>query len=274
MYSNTPMPEVIPKALAEAQRALALDSNSVEGWVAVGLAQMYAHRWSESERAFRAALKHDPDSFLAHFWLGRLLVVLGNVDESVSELRQSKLLDPLNAPTLATAAFILSIGGHHAEALADADRAFELDSTLNATQSYRVFALLNAGRTREMREFAERILPHQADLSTLGAITYAIGRSGDAVRARGLVQRLVRDHAGESRYQSALTRALFGVGDTAGAMAAMERAVVLGESGVVNHPLPDAMYDPVRSSRRFAAIVKSLGLDVTLLTSPKGGRPR
>jgi len=274
LYSNTPMTVVIPKALAEAQRALALDSNSVDGLVAVGLAQMYAHRWSESERAYREALKNDPDSFLAHFWLGRLLVVLGKVDESVNELRRSKVLDPLNAPTLATTAFFLSIGGHHAEALADADRAFELDSTLNATQSYSVFALLNAGRTREMRELAERILPNPADISTLSAITYAIGRSGDTLRARALVQRLVRDHAGESRYQSALTRALFGVGDTAGAMAAMERAVALGESGVVNHPLPDAMYDPVRSSLRFAAIVKSLGLDVTLLTSPKGGRLR
>jgi len=54
----------------------------------------------------------------------------------------------------------------------------------------------------------------------------------------------------------------------------MERAVALGETGVVNHPLPDAMDDPVRSSLRFAAIVKGLGLDVTLSTSPKRGRLR
>jgi len=274
LYSNTPMTEVIPKAFAEAQRALALDSNSVEGWVAVGLAQMYAHRWSESERAFREALTRDPASFLAHFWLGRLLVVLGKVDESVNELRQSKVLDPLNAPTLATTSFFLSIGGHHAEAIADGDRAFELDSTLNATQSYGVFALLNAGRMPEMRERAERTLKTPVDISTLSAIAYALGRAGDTVSARALMVRLVRDHPGEARYYTALTRALFGVGDTAGALAAMERAVALGETGVVNHPLPDAMYDPVRSSRRFAAIVTSLGLDVTLLTSPRGGRPR
>lgn len=274
LYTDTRMTVVIPKALAEAQRALALDSNSVEGWVAVGLAQMYAHRWSESERAYREALRHDPDSFLAHFWLGRLLVVLGKVDESVEELRHSKVLDPLNAPTLATTAFFLSIGGYHTEALADGDRAFELDSTLNATQSYGVIALLNAGRIPEMRERAERVLRGQVDISTLSAMAYAFGRSGDTPRAHALVQRLVREHAAEARYQTALTRASFGVGDTAGALAAMERAVALGEVGVVNHPLPDAMYDPVRSSLRFAAIVRSLGLDVALLTSPRGGRPR
>ena len=269
LYTNTPMREVIPKALAEAQRALALDSSSVEAWVAIGLAQMYAHRWSESENAYRQALRLDPNSSLAHYWLGRLLIVLGRVDTSVAAVRQSKALDPMNAPTLATAAFFLSIAGYHVEAIADGDRAFDLDSTLNATQSYLIIALLNGGQLREARERAERVLRASPDVSTLSAIAYVIGRSGDTVRARELVGRIEREYRGEARYYTALSRAWFGVGDTARALAAMERAIALGEPGVVNHPLPDRMYDPVRSSPRFAAIVRSLGLDVQLLSTAR-----
>jgi hypothetical protein len=34
------------------------------------------------------------------------------------------------------------------------------------------------------------------------------------------------------------------------------------------------LYDAMRASSRFAAIVGSLGPDVALFTSPSGGRPR
>ena len=39
-------------------------------------------------------------------------------------------------------------------------------------------------------------------------------------------------------------------------------------------PFSDASYDPIRATPRFAAIVRQLGLDVALFTSPNGGRPR
>ena len=54
----------------------------------------------------------------------------------------------------------------------------------------------------------------------------------------------------------------------------MERAAERLEPGVVNQPLAHRRYDVLRASPRFAAIVRKLGLDVALFTSPNGGRPR
>ena len=63
------------------------------------------------------------------------------------------------------------------------------------------------------------------------------------------------------------SRAWLGAGDTTRALAELERVVELHEVGIVNHPLIDRMYDPVRGSARFATIVRAVGLDVTLLTT-------
>jgi hypothetical protein len=62
------------------------------------------------------------------------------------------------------------------------------------------------------------------------------------------------------------------LGDTAQALTALEEIARRGGLGV-NTPLGEKHFDPVRASPRFAAIVRTLGLDVALFTSPNGGRP-
>ena len=63
------------------------------------------------------------------------------------------------------------------------------------------------------------------------------------------------------------------MGDTAQALTALEESARRGELGVTI-PLGSQQFDPVRASPRFAAIVRTLGLDVALFTSPNAGRSR
>ena len=74
------------------------------------------------------------------------------------------------------------------------------------------------------------------------------------------------------RYQWQECRAHPSLGDTASALSAMETAVKAGERPYI--PFVDPMFDPVRRSARFAAVVKRYGLDERQFTSPRGGRPR
>ena len=55
---------------------------------------------------------------------------------------------------------------------------------------------------------------------------------------------------------------------------AMERAVDIKDPFVMSTPLADKLFDPVRGSERFAAIVVRLGLDPARYTPEAVGRSR
>jgi hypothetical protein len=69
---------------------------------------------------------------------------------------------------------------------------------------------------------------------------------------------------------SALGYAYLGVGDTARALSALEAAAVTHERPTLT--FADPVFDPVRQSRRFAAVVTRYGLDVRRFTSPRAER--
>ena len=106
-----------------------------------------------------------------------------------------------------------------------------------------------------------------ADIGTRGQVASAYGRIGDAARARAIIEELARNPS-DARTDIALMRGYLGVGDTARALDAMERAVAAGRPFAISTPLADPLYDPVRASRRFAVVVGRLGLDGVRLTRP------
>ena len=73
---------------------------------------------------------------------------------------------------------------------------------------------------------------------------------------------------------SARATSSLGVGDTAASLAAMERLAAGDGDLFLSLPVVLSAYDEVRSSPRFAAVLRRFNLDVERLTSPDGGRSR
>jgi len=72
---------------------------------------------------------------------------------------------------------------------------------------------------------------------------------------------------------TALAYANFGARDTSHALTELERALAAREITPDWSSFSDRMFDPLRQSARFAAVVRGFGLDQGIMTSPNGGRP-
>jgi serine/threonine-protein kinase len=255
------------RAMDAAQRALALDPTLAEAYTALALAHQNAMRWAEADDAFRRAIATDPGFAPGEYHYGDYLLRVGRLAEAEEPLRRARADDPLSATASTTLAYGLALLGRYDESLAESRRAYDLDSSLATVHGRLALAVLHDGRSQEAHALAHTALPVPFN----GSAAYVLGATGDTVRARATVSELEVRSRGDWQVAPALAYAYLGLGDTARALSALEDAV---RSGVPVIPLADPMFDPLRRSARFAAVVRRFGLDERRLTSPKGGRPR
>ena len=145
-------PAAYQRALAAAERAIALAPDSPEGyWARGNLRGTYFHDWAGAEADFRKALELDPNDAKSMREYGELLAARGDLTGGIEHLHRAVALDPL--------------GGRARRQLAQ--------------------LLLDAGKTAEAREAAqqlESVLPNSwASTSTLGLVGLAEGNFREAL---------------------------------------------------------------------------------------------
>jgi len=200
-----------------------------------------------------------------------VLLSTGRAAESIPVLERAKAIDPFYAVVAAYLAYGYALAGQFDAGVAEARRAIEIDSSLVWSQTALLYAYRVAGQPPEAVSFARRMLTQADAPRKLGLAAYTLGRFGapeEAKKAIASLEALPRD---VPRRDAGLAYAYLGVGDTARALSAMERAA--GGDGDLLFALSptDDTFDGVRASPRFAAIVKRLNFDVALVTR---ARPR
>ena len=117
-YSSMAPAEAYPRALAAAQRAIALDDSLSGAHSALAFAEFH---WSwnlpEAEKEFRRAIALSPNSVQAHHWYATSLLSLARLPESVAEINQAQCLDPQSSAILADKALILYYADQKNEAM-------------------------------------------------------------------------------------------------------------------------------------------------------------
>jgi tetratricopeptide (TPR) repeat protein len=116
-YSAMPAQEAFPRAHAAASKAVELDPNSAEGHNSLAFASFWGFfDVASADREFKRAIELDPSLPRAHHWYATFLVDIGRNQEALAEIERARQLDPSSTPILADKGFILATAGKTEEA--------------------------------------------------------------------------------------------------------------------------------------------------------------
>jgi tetratricopeptide (TPR) repeat protein len=117
-YTSMAPSQAFPLAISAAKKSLALDDQLAEGHRALGFAYFWWN-WdlAGAEREFRRAIALNPNDVEAHHWYATALVTLSRDPEALAEIERARQLDPASSSIAADRAAILFASGRQDEAM-------------------------------------------------------------------------------------------------------------------------------------------------------------
>jgi tetratricopeptide (TPR) repeat protein len=214
ILGHGPRPEVLPRAVAAAERALELDSTLAEPYAVLAGAKLYREwDWSGAEQTFRRALALNPALADARAHYAWYLDLLGPRDSALVEMRKAMESDPLDPLWPAWLASLYWSRGRFDEAIAEARKSLELNPDFAWGLSLLGRAQASQGLYREAIAAHERAASLNPEFRWQLAYTYALaGRTGEA---RRLVAELEANPTGMNLWGLPMVLAALGEKDRA-----------------------------------------------------------
>ena len=250
--------EARPRALAAAQKAVLLDSNSAEAHTSLAVFKLfYELDWEGCEREFRRAFALNPNYAFAHDQFAMALAFTGRFDESNAETKRAAELDPLSPQILVDATMPLMFQKNFTAAKAMARKARELDPTYFFPVMLQGWIEIEAGRFREAIPLLKKAATMDAPPFVTAYLAYAYGAAGDRAGAIAELESLKQMAKGGPVLPFNLALVYLGLGDHARALDNIERARA-ADSQMLPWLGQDAMFDALRAEPRFMALMQKL----------------
>jgi adenylate cyclase len=227
--------DAFPQAKAAALRALELDDQLAEGYVALAsISWFYDWDWEAAERSYRRSFSVNRAVYTRCICYAWYLAVLGDHEAAVREGERARALDPAGHLPLTTLAQMYHLAGRRDDALATLNTLEAAGSSSAVIPRLRAWLAWDAGRRDEAVATLERFrdslaqsggFAEAAPARAVAELAYMYGqtgRTGEAARlADALGERAVARYVPPELVAAALAAA----GDQAGATAWLERAL-------------------------------------------------
>jgi TolB-like protein/Flp pilus assembly protein TadD len=241
------------KMRSAAEKAIELDPLLPQAHYALGMIQARDAQWGQSEKSFRRAIELDPSrSETRRDFALFYLLPLGQMEESLRQLRAAERSDPLSSVVHYDLAYALNSSNRY-------DEAAEICGKLPIDNPDRSWCLgkarLGQGRVGEAIEILETALHHgvTAGSQIRGELGYAYGRAG----RRGDAENLISATPSINPFNQALIFA--GLGDKDRTFEAFDRAASAGPLRI-GRALTFPEYSFLRGDPRVKALRKKVGL--------------
>jgi TolB-like protein/DNA-binding winged helix-turn-helix (wHTH) protein/Tfp pilus assembly protein PilF len=256
-----PQNEFMPKARTAALKALEIDDTVAEAHTSLALVlENYDYDWQRAEKEFRRAIELDPEYATAHQWYAEYLSWHGRFDEALAESERARQLDPLSLIIATDHGAILYFARQYDRAIAQFRAVLDMDPSFDRARVLLAFVYAEKGEFREARDEVE----HRADPDdpqiTWASKAYVYGRWGrkpEAELATRKLEELVRESQADPG--PPLLFAYLGLNQKDQAIALLQKASREHSNAVVGAKV--APYDdPLRSDPRFQEVLQRIGL--------------
>jgi tetratricopeptide (TPR) repeat protein len=261
-YSQTDPREVMPKAKAAAQKAVALDDTLAEAHSSLGFVLTnYDFDWERAETAHRRAIELNPGSMTAHMMYMWYLVGMTRFDEAVAEIRKAHELSPLDVYVNRAIGDALVFARRYDEAIVALQKAIEMDPDFT-------YAHFNLGRAylqkamyeEALAEFEEEMrlskAPDPVITAWMGLAHATMGREKEAY---GILKDLTQRSEREYVPPSMLALLHFALEQDHAGFARLDAAYERRDGWLATIKA-EPQYDRVRQDPRFVAFLKKMGL--------------
>jgi serine/threonine-protein kinase len=248
--------DIYPEVKANAERGYALDPESGETCtILAGLRGWFEYRWQDADRLYDRASKLQPSHAPAHMYRAMVLLAQGNIESAEAGLYRSAELDPLSASDSARMAYIQYIKGDYPAAAEHLRQSFELDRDYPE-------ALFYEGLLHFRQQYYDAVIQClSSSISPLdiGLVAAAHAKEGSLSLAEECMERLHQLKALQYITPLAEGFGAIGMGDLDLAFERLDEAIT-HKTNFMNLLAVEPYFDPLRTDRRFARLLKRLNL--------------
>lgn len=256
-----PVSEAHANTIAAATKAIALDPHLSGAHTMLAFAYQEEWRWIKAEETYRRAIEINPNDAETHAGIAELLLWRGRTDEGLAYSRRARELDPLSVRRTVQLGFLLYHARQYDEAIRELKTVLAAAPNHSGALWFLGFALIDSSRSDEAIQTLERLVViRDRHPAALGLLARAYGRAGRRADALGIIDELKQRERSDYVPPAPFVHAYIGLGDRERAFTSLERSY-RERSHIVQMLKTHPLYDPLRDDRRFAELVRRVGLE-------------
>jgi serine/threonine-protein kinase len=251
----------LPIAIEAAEKSLQLDDKIFESHLAVGRIQLH-QEWNikAAMTSFKKALAINPNSAETHIQLGMCLSLYGQCEEAMEHSRIAESLDPLSILNIFYLTVPILVCHNYETVLANGAKLIDLEPKFFSGHMWAGAGYFGLGQYDEAIEELKLSVQLNPGTWTLGYLGFTYGFKGDTLKAREVIERIKATKGYERFANNSLALVYFSIGESETALTYMERALenregqLLWTKNWIESHVPETLQNP-----RAIQIIEKMG---------------
>ena len=255
-YYFRPVADVADKAKAAAKKAVDLDASLAESHTALALiAQNIDWDWATAEKEYKRAIELDPNYATAHHWYAEELSLVGRFDEALAEIERARQLDPLSLIIATDRAAILYYGRQYDASIQQFRVVLDMEPTFPRSHMIEN-AFVQKKMYADAVSDAEAWERNGAGPWSVAVRGYLYGRMNQRAKAVEHLSLLNERYGTFPAITYLRAFPYLGLDDKAAALTWLERSYA--DHSISTNVAVEPIFDPLRNERRFQAILEKM----------------